>query len=83
MDRYITRDVISKLCAIYILCSFVPYIYISVMFITAPQISSNRLGCMNKNDRNEINSVDDRRVWLRNRVTFSSSLGKVYGLPAD
>ena len=40
-------------------------------------------GAWKKNDRNEINSVDDHRVWLCIRVTFSSSIGKVFGLPAD
>ena len=30
---------------------------------------------------NEINSVDDRCVWLCIRVTFSSSIGKVLKLP--
>ena len=30
---------------------------------------------------NEINSVDDRCVWLCIRVTFSSSIGKVLELP--
>ena len=30
---------------------------------------------------NEINSVDDRCVWLCIRVTFSSSIGKVLVLP--
>ena len=34
-------------------------------------------------DRNEINSVDDHRVWLCIRVTFFSSIGNVFGLPAD
>ena len=38
---------------------------------------------MKKNDRNEINSVDDHRVWLFIRLTFSWSIGKVFGLPAD
>ena len=36
-----------------------------------------------KNNRNGINSVDDHRVWLCIRVTFCSSIGKVFGLPAD
>ena len=53
------------------------------MFISGPQISSIRWGCMKKNDRNEINSVDDHRVWLCIRVTFFSSIGKVFGSPAD
>ena len=44
---------------------------------------SNRLECVKNNDRNEINSVDDHRVWLCIRVTFSSSIVKGYGLPAD
>ena len=35
-----------------------------------------------KNDRNEINSVFDHRVWLCIRVT-SSPIGRVLGLPAD
>ena len=36
-----------------------------------------------KNDRNEINSVDDHRTWLCIRVTFFSLIGKVFELPAD
>ena len=36
-----------------------------------------------KNDRNEINSVDDHRVWLCIRVIFFTSIGKVHGLPDD
>ena len=36
-----------------------------------------------KNDRNEINSVDDHSCWLCIRVTFPSANGKVFGLPAD
>ena len=32
---------------------------------------------------NEINSVDDRCVWLCIRITFSSSIGKVLKLPDD
>ena len=35
---------------------------------------------MHKNDRNEINSVDDHCVWLCIRVTFTS-IGKVLKLP--
>ena len=42
----------------------------------------NQVGVHEKNDRNEINSVD-YRVWLCIHVTFSSSIGKVFGLPAD
>ena len=53
------------------------------MFISDPHISSNKLECVKKNNRNEINSVDDHRVWLCIRVTFSSSSGKVFGLPSD
>ena len=33
----------------------------------------NQVGCMKKNDRNEINNVDDHRVWLCIRATFFSS----------
>ena len=43
----------------------------------------NKVGVHEKNDRNEINSVDDHRVWLCNRIVFFSSIGKVFGLPAD
>ena len=43
----------------------------------------NQVGVHEKNDRIEINSVDDHRVWLCIRVTFTSSIGKVFGLPAD
>ena len=43
----------------------------------------NQVGVHGKNDRNEINNVDNHRDWLSIRVTFSSSIGKVYGLPAD
>ena len=43
----------------------------------------NQVGVHEKNDRNKINSVDGHRVWLCIRVTFSSSIGKVFGLPAD
>ena len=43
----------------------------------------NQLGVHEKKiDRNEINSVDAHRVWLRIHVTFSS-IGKVFELPAD
>ena len=42
-----------------------------------------QVGVHGKNDRNEINSVDDLCVWLCIRVTFFSSIGKVFGLPAD
>ena len=42
----------------------------------------NQVGVHEKNDRNEINSVDDHRVWLCICVIFSS-IGKVFGLPAD
>ena len=38
---------------------------------------------VNKNDRNEINSVEDLRVWLCIHITFSSLIEKVFGLPAD
>ena len=41
-----------------------------------------QVGVHEKNDRNEINSVDDHRVWLCIRVTLSS-IGKVFGLSAD
>ena len=43
----------------------------------------NQVGVHEKNDRNEINSVNDHRVWLCIRVTFFSSIGKVFGLPVD
>ena len=33
--------------------------------------------------KNEINSVDDHRVWFCIRLTLFSSIGKGYGLPAD
>ena len=39
----------------------------------------NRLGCIKKMT-NEINSVDDRCVWLCIRITFFSSIGKVLKL---
>ena len=39
----------------------------------------NRLGAL-KNDRNEINSMDDQCIWLCIRVTFSW-IGKVLKLP--
>ena len=42
----------------------------------------NQVGVHEKNDRDEINSMDDHRVWLCIRFTFSSSIGKVYGLSA-
>ena len=38
----------------------------------------NQVGVHEKNDRNEINSGDDHGVWLCIRVTFSSSMGKVF-----
>ena len=41
-----------------------------------------QVGVREKTDRNEINSVDDHCVWFCIRVTFSSSIGKVFGLPA-
>ena len=41
-----------------------------------------QVGVQEKKDRNEINSVDDHRAWLCIRVIFSS-IGKVFGLPAD
>ena len=34
-----------------------------------------------KNDRNEINCMDDQCAWLCIRITFSSSIGKVLKLP--
>ena len=44
----------------------------------------NQVGVHEKNDsRNEINSVDDHRVWLCVRITIFSSIGKVFRLPAD
>ena len=43
----------------------------------------NQVGVHEKNDRNEINSMDDHRVWLCICFTFFSSIGKVYGLSAD
>ena len=43
----------------------------------------NQVGVHENNDRNEINSVDDHCVRLCIRVTFSSSIGNVYGLPSD
>ena len=55
----------------------------SIMFISDPLISSIRAGCKKKNDRNDINSVNDNRVWVCIRVTFSSSIGKAFGLHAD
>ena len=51
------------------------------LFISDPQISSIRQGLMKRNDRNDINGVDDHRVWLCIRVT--SSIGKDYGLSTD
>ena len=47
------------------------------------QFNQVGLGVHEKNDRNEINSVDAYRVWMCIRVTFSSSIRKVFGLPAD
>ena len=41
------------------------------------------VGVHEKNDRNDINSVDAHRVWLCINVIFSSTIGKVFGLPAD
>ena len=38
----------------------------------------NQVGVQEKNDRNEINRVDDHRVWLCIHVTFLSSIGKVF-----
>ena len=38
---------------------------------------------MKKNDRNEINSVDDHCVWFCIRIIFFSSIGKVFALPTD
>ena len=43
----------------------------------------NQVGVHEKNDRNEINSMDDHRVWLCIRSISSSSIGEVYGLSAD
>ena len=43
----------------------------------------NQVGVHEKNDRNEINSVDDHRIWLCIRVTFFSLIGNVFELPAD
>ena len=43
----------------------------------------NQVGVHEKNDRNEINSIDDHRIWLCIRFSFSSSIEKVYGLSAD
>ena len=43
----------------------------------------NQVGVHDKNDRNEINNVEDHRVGWCIRVTFFSSIGKVFGLPAD
>ena len=43
----------------------------------------NHVGVHEKNDRNEINSVDDYHAWLCIRVTFSSSIVTVFGLSAD
>ena len=42
----------------------------------------NQVGVHEKNDRNEMKSVNDHRVWLCVRVNFSS-IGKVFRLPAD
>ena len=36
-----------------------------------------------KNERNEINNVDDHHVWLCIRENIFSSIGKYFGLPAD
>ena len=38
----------------------------------------NQIGVHEKNDRNEINSMDDHRVCLCIRETFSSSIGKLF-----
>ena len=35
----------------------------------------NQVGVHDKNDRNELNSVDAHRVWLCTPLTFSSSIG--------
>ena len=40
-------------------------------------------GAWKKNHRNEINNVNEHRVWLCIRVTFFSSIGIFFGLPAD
>ena len=40
-----------------------------------------QVGVHEKNDGNEINSVDDKCVWLCIRVTISSSIGKVLKSP--
>ena len=42
----------------------------------------NQVGVHDKNDRNEINSVDDHRIWLCIRVTFFL-IGNVFELPAE
>ena len=38
----------------------------------------NQVGVHEKNDRNEISSVDEHRVWLCIRVTFFSSIANVF-----
>ena len=43
----------------------------------------NQVGLHEKNDRNEINTVDDHRTSLCIRVTFFSLIGEVFELPAD
>ena len=43
----------------------------------------NQVGVHERNDRTDINSVDDHCVWLYIRVNFFSSVGKVFGLHAD
>ena len=53
--------------------------WFSIKLISDPQ-TVNQVGVYEK--MTEKNSVDDHRVWLCIRVTFSS-IGKVFGLPAD
>ena len=43
----------------------------------------NQVGVHEKNYRNEVNSVDDHRIWSCILVIFFLSIGKVYGLPVD
>ena len=48
-----------------------------------PTDQFNEVGVHEKKDRNEINSMYDHCVWLCIRVTFFSTIGKVFGLPAN